>query len=354
MNIFRLRRPLLGIDLGASSLKAVRLLPSRQGIKLDYIVLVDLPYRNGGGADRDGVLAFRSLAEDRKVRRSRSVINAFGKPPLIRRLTLPTMPKKELKEAVKWEAKKLIHLPMEEVLLDFLTMSGPEVGGQQEQEILLVAAEKDMIAYVIRQTRRAGLRVVAVDASPLSLLHAARHNYPDDLHKTLILIDIGAIKTEINIAKDSFLRFTRTVQFGGHDLTASLEKQLGLSFEEAERLKKEQGIEAPGEDITDDASFTRFREVLKAKVDHLILEVQRSIDYYRTLFRDPMEGKIILTGGTSLMPGFSSHFSSYFDIPIQVDDPLNGLICGTAAEPYRNIAPRFTSCIGLALRELIP
>jgi len=120
MNLFGLKRPLLGIDLGTSSLKAVRLLPSRRGIKLEYAALVELPHQNGNPGEHDMVLALQSLLKGRDLRRSRAVTNVFGKPPLIRYLTVPFMPKEELKEAIKWEAKKLTALPIEDIMLDFL------------------------------------------------------------------------------------------------------------------------------------------------------------------------------------------------------------------------------------------
>jgi type IV pilus assembly protein PilM len=354
MNLFNFKRPLLGIDLGTSSLKAVRLVPSRKGLKLDYAGLVELPHQNGNETQQDLTVALQSLLRSRDLRHSRSVIKVSGKPPLIRYLTLPYMPKEELKEAVRWEAKKLMALPIEDVVLDFLMVGEQEERGQRRYEIVLVAAEKTVILSEIQEMQRAGLRVMAVDVGPLSLLNTVRLNYPKELRKNLVFIDIGARKTEINIAKNGVLRFTRTVQMGGDDLTTSLQRELGLEYEEAEQLKRERGMSPKGEDISDTIPYKRYLEVLKEALDRLVLEVQRSMDYYRAQFREEAVSKIILMGGTPLMPGFSDYFSSYFEAKVEVDDPFAEIICRNASfSNFRAMAPRFSSSIGLALRNLV-
>jgi type IV pilus assembly protein PilM len=354
MNLFHFKRPLLGIDLGSSSLKAVRLAPSRKGLKLDYAGLIELPHQNESKTQQDLTVALQSLLRSRDLRHSRSVIKVSGKPPLIRYLTLPYMPKEELKEAVKWEAKKLMALPLEEVVLDFLMVGEQEERGQRRYEIVLVAAEKMAIQNDIREVHRAGLRVVAVDVGPLSLLNTVRLNYPKDLRKSLVFIDIGAKKTEINIAKNGILRFTRTVQMGGEDLTAALQRELGLEYEEAEELKRERGMTPSGENISETIPHKRYLEVLKESLDRLILEVQRSMDYYRAQFREEAVNKMVLMGGTPLMPGFSDYFSTYFEAKVEVDDPFAEITCRNASfGNFRAVAPRFSSSIGLALRNLV-
>lgn len=344
----------MGIDLGMSALKAVQLRLSRKGIKLEYAGLVELPRNNGNGNKRDLGVALQALLRSRDLRHAKSVVNVAGKPPLIRYLTLPAMPKEELKEAVKWEAKKLMALPLEEMIMDFLIVGEQEERGQRRYEIVLVAAERTVILSEVQEVQRAGLRVVAVDVGPLSLLNTVRLNYPKDVRKSLVFIDIGAAKTEINIAKNGVLRFTRTVQLGGDDLTLALQRELRMEGEEAEQLKKERGLNLSGEDISDAISHQRYLEVLKEAIDRLILEVQRSMDYYRAQFREESIQKMILMGGTPLMPGFSGYFSSYFDTQVEVDDPFAEIVCRDAAfGNFKAMAPRFSSCVGLALRNLV-
>lgn len=355
MRLFAFQKSLLGIDLGASALKAVRLKPAGKTLKLDTVELIEHASADGNGNEQAVWDSLKALAQNRRIRKSRCVINAYGKAPLIRHLVLPPMPRNETREAIQWEAKKLINQPLEEIALDFLTKEGKDEAGHPHREVVLVAAEREAVKEVFLRARDSGLRVVAMDAGPLSLLNSIRYHHPGELHKTLMFIDSGAAKTEINIAKNGVLRFTRSIQTAGNDLTASLEKQLNLPFGEAERLKKTFGIAAGGPGKTAGGGpADQVREVLKESVDRLVLEVQRSLDYYRALFRDQLEGKIILSGGTPLMPGFAGHLASYFDVPVVVDDPFKGIAGGRAEEAYRAMAPRFSGCVGLALRGYLP
>ena len=141
---------------------------------------------------------------------------------------------------------------------------------------------------------------------------------------------------------------------GGNDLTASLQRGLHLDYEEAEQLKRERGMNTSGEKISESIPHKRYLEVLKEALDRLILEVQRSLDYYRAQFRVEASRKIVLMGGTPLMPGFSDYFSSYFDAEVEVDDPFTEITCRNPSfGDLRQMGPRFSSSIGLALRNLV-
>ncbi|MCI0529479.1 MAG: pilus assembly protein PilM, partial [Nitrospira sp.] len=118
--------------------------------------------------------------------------------------------------------------------------------------------------------------------------------------------------------------------------------------------KRERGMNPNGEDISDTIPYKRYLEVLKEALNRLVLEVQRSLDYYRAQFREEAVNKMILMGGTPLMLGFSDYFSSYFEAKVEVDDPFAEIICRNAAfGNFRTMAPRFSSSIGLALRNLV-
>ncbi|MDC4204043.1 MAG: pilus assembly protein PilM [Candidatus Manganitrophus sp.] len=116
---------------------------------------------------------------------------------------------------------------------------------------------------------------------------------------------------------------------------------MGLPYEEAEKLKREKGVgaeEGP-------------QAIIKNEIDRFIVEIQRSIDYYRAQFREGVFKKVILMGGGALLPGFSDYFGSYFDAEMEIDDPLAEIIGTESVGAIRAIAPRFSSGIGLALRS---
>jgi type IV pilus assembly protein PilM len=334
---FSFRKPFWGIDIGASSVKVVRLEPTRKGMRLLDIGVKELPTGERFRAENLSD-ALNELIRDKN--KPKAVVNFLGKTPLIRYLSLPVMPKDELAEAVKWEAKKLVSFPMEEMLLDYVIVGGDQNQDGKRYELIMVVVEKNTVQEQRAMMNKIGLDLLAIDVNPLSLLSAVRFNYPDELKKNLIYIDIGAAKTDVAIVKEGVLRFTRRLQMGGEQITRRLEKELNISYDQAEQIKCEKGLSADEE----------IQTFLKEEIDRFIVEVQRSVDYYRAQFREAAFSKIILMGGGVLLPGFHDYFSSYFDSDVTLDDPFTGISGAELASDIKTISPRFSTGIGLALR----
>ncbi|MDC4228077.1 MAG: type IV pilus assembly protein PilM [Candidatus Manganitrophus sp.] len=260
---------------------------------------------------------------------------------MIRYLTLPVMPQGELAEAVKWEAKKMVSIPMEEMILDYIVAGGRQERETKRYDLILVVADKSTLREQWAMMQRAGLDIVAIDVNPLSLLNTIRLNYGKELAGNFIYIDVGAVKTDMTILKDGVLRFTRRLEMGGEQVTRRLQQEMNLSYEEAEKLKREKGLGVE----------EKAQMIMKSELDRFIVEIQRSIDYYRAQFREAVFKKVILMGGGALLPGFSDYFGSYFDADMEIDDPLAEIIGTESVGAIRAIAPRFSSGIGLALRS---
>ncbi|MDC4204044.1 MAG: pilus assembly protein PilM [Candidatus Manganitrophus sp.] len=211
------RKPFWAIDIGASSVKVVRLGRTRQGVKLLDIGLKELPM-DQDLRQENITAALDELIKEKK--RPKAVINFSGQAPLIRYLTLPAMPKEELAEAVKWEAKKLVSIPMEEMILDFIIAGGRQERETKRYDLILVVAERSSLCEQWAMMQRAGLDIVAIDVNPLSLLNTIRMSYGKELTGNFIYIDIGAAKTDMTILKDGVLRFTRRLEMGGSRLPA--------------------------------------------------------------------------------------------------------------------------------------
>lgn len=332
------KKPFWGIDIGASSVKVIRLCRTRKGMKLLDIGMKEIP--PGEDFRQENVsAALDELIPEKK--RPKAVVNFSGASPLIRYLTLPVMPKDELSEAVKWEAKKLVSLQMEEMALDYIIAGGKQEKEIKRYELILVVAERAVVREQWTMMRKAGLEIAAIDVNPLSLLNAVRLNHPADLAGNLIYIDIGAAKTEIAILKDGVLRFTRRMEMGGDQMTRRIQGDLSLSYDDAEKLKRDKGMK--GEE--------NLQALLKSEADRFIVEVQRSVDYYRAQFREGIFKKIILMGGGALLSGFSEYFATYFDSRVEIDDPFLKIIGGESAGSIRAIGPRFSTTVGLGLRR---
>jgi type IV pilus assembly protein PilM len=338
MRWFQFKKPFWAIDIGASSVKVVRLSRGRKGMKLLDIGLKEIP--PGEDLRQENIAAALGELIHQKSR-PKVVVNFSGKSPLIRYLSLPVMPKNELDEAIKWEAKKLVSIPIEEMILDYVIAGNKQDQEVKRYELVLVVAEKNVVKEQWAMMQKVGLDILAIDVNPLSLLNSVRLNYPNDLIGNLIYIDIGAAKTDITILKEGILKFTRRLEMGGDEITRRMERELNLPYDQAEKLKREKGM----------AAEEAAQVVIKSECDRFIVEIQRSIDYYRAQFREGVFKKIILMGGGALLPGFSEYFAGYFDSDVEIDDPFAELEGVEAMPESRMIAPRFSTGIGLALRR---
>lgn len=330
-------KPFWGIDIGSRSLKGVRLAHTRRGVQLLDAAIYEFPDEKISLSEGISVLLGESLS---KVR---AAIHFSGRvSPVIRPLSLPVMPKKELEEVVRWEARKLTPLPQEETVVDFLIMGEREEQQVRKYEIVVIVVEKAALVEQLQHLKDSGLTVTAVDVAPMALLNTARLHYSGDLPGNLLYVDIGAQRMEINILKGGVIRFTRQVLMGGDTITSTLVQALGLAFNEAEQRKRQEGITSGGSS----------RSPILEQIDRFIVEIQRSVDYYRAQSRETGVDRILLMGGMTLLPGFLEYFSSFFDAPVEIEDPFSKMdYSDPGVAVLKDMAPRFSLAVGLALRK---
>jgi type IV pilus assembly protein PilM len=353
LQVLGIRRPLLGVDIGSTAVKVVRLGYDRRGPVLRYAGLTELVHTEeesgSGGQDRGAVMALYEMFREGRLRRQKMAVSYTGKSLIVRYLMLPKMPRDEIKEAIRWEAKKLVPQPLEQMILDYLIVGETEERDLKRYEILLIVAERESVLSQLEGLKPFRSQIAAMDVNPLALFNAVKLNYPSDLEENLVFVDIGAHQMTINISKRGILRFTRSVQLGGEDITKALMQALRVEYHEAEQMKRQRGLTESTGNETDG----HVRETIKSEADRMILEIQRSVDYYRAQFREGGIRKVIVMGGTPLMPGFKDYFSSYFDAAVVLDNPFAGIQSDhPAASELMLMAPRFSTGVGLALRKV--
>lgn len=336
MGLFQRKKALWGIDIGSRSIKAVQIARTRKEIRLVKALIHEYSDREGSLSEALNSMLGRSLS---KVR---AAIHFSGKiPPVIRCLSLPVMPLNELAEAIRWEARKLTDVPLDEAIVDFLVTGETEERQNRRYEIVVTVVERAALLELTGQVRDTGLEVAAIDVAPLALLNTFRSDALEKV-ENLLYADIGAQNMEISILKNGVLRFTRQLPTGGDGITQAIAQTLGIPFMEAEERQRKGGVEK-------EPSVNRR---VQEEMDRLIVEIQRSADYYRAQSREARIDRIVLMGGTPLLAGFKDYFSRFFEAPVEIQDPFSGMICENLdIEPLKLIAPRFSLAVGLALRK---
>src|ERR671934_50446 len=254
----------LGLDIGSSSVKLVQLKEAKRGYFLEAFGVAALPPE----AIVDGALmnstaiveAIRGLVAQYKLKNREAAIGVSGHSVIIKKISMPKMTHEELEESIQWEAEQYIPFDVKDVNIDVQILTPAEVDtGTGQMDVLLVAAKKDMINDYTSVVSEAGLTPVVVDVDAFAVQNSFEVNYELPKNETIVLVNAGASVCNINVLANGLTTFTRDVTMGGNAFTEEIQKQLNISYDEAEALK----VGGQGES---DA-------VVPQEVEHVIQEV---------------------------------------------------------------------------------
>src|SRR5215471_12624326 len=211
-------------------------------------------------------------------------------------------------------------------------------------EVLLVVAKKDKIQNHINVIRSAGRNADVVDIDAFALQNAFEANYSVDSKATIALLNIGASLMNINITKGGMPLFIRDVSVGGNQYTDILQKELQLSFQEAEDLKlgKTGG----------DSEAEMVHPLLESVTDMLVMEVQKTFDFFRETYPRETISRVLISGGTSRIAGLAQRIQETFGYPTESLDPFKSVTIGPKVDSAKVTAmgPSLAVAVGLALR----
>jgi type IV pilus assembly protein PilM len=233
---------------------------------------------------------------------------------------------------------------MAEVNMDYQVV-GPDTTPTDEagMYVVLVAAKKDKIQNHTNVISLAGRSPDVVDIDAFALQNAFEANYGVDPRATIALLNIGASLMNINITKAGMPLFVRDVSVGGNQYTDILQKELQLNFQEAEDLKL--GRSGGGE-------AEMVQPLLESITDMLIMEVQKTFDFFRETYPTETISRVLISGGTSHMYGLAQRIQETFSYPTEVLNPFKSIAVGPKvnAAKVTSLGPALAVAVGLALR----
>jgi type IV pilus assembly protein PilM len=215
-----------------------------------------------------------------------------------------------------------------------------------QMDVLLVAVKKDKILNHTNVLAQAGKTPVVVDIDAFGLQNCFEMNYEPDAGQTVALLNIGASVMNINIVRGGIPLFTRDVSVGGNQYTDALQKELDLSFEDAEKLKMGESLPS----VTDDQK----QQILRSVSDILTLEIQKTFDFFRATASGENIQRIVVAGGTARVPGLVDLLREEFAMPVEELNPFRKVIINPSRhsdDQIRALAPRLAIAVGLALRS---
>jgi type IV pilus assembly protein PilM len=350
--VFRKARTIVGLDIGSSAVKAAELKPAGRGFKVTAFGTQPVPADaivDGAIVDASAVAeAIRRVFETSAAFKGREVCASLsGNAVIVKKITLPVMTETELAESIYWEAEQYIPFDIQDVNLDYQILdpgTGPDSRGSMD--VLLVAAKKEKIGDYTSVIAQAGRTPVIVDVDAFALQNAYEVNYGLEPGRVVVLLNAGASAININILQGDQSVFTRDISMGGNAYTEAVQKELDLPFEAAEQLKK--GIPVDG------ATFEEAQPVLRAVTENVLLEIQKTFDFFKATASSEQMDRIVLSGGASRVDGFKEMLHERFGTPVEDLDPFRTVAWDARKLPGdpADVAATAAIAVGLGLRKV--
>lgn len=349
--MFGKKKGVAGLDIGSSSIKAVELDGKIGGLSLTSLGYENLPPEtivDGQIMELNAVSeAITGIFNEHQIKSDRVVTGVSGHSVILKNIVVPPMSREELEESIDWHAEEHIPYDLADVSLDF------HVTGENAEaiQVLIAACKRERIDNLKQAVQLAGKNPVVVDVDTFALQNCYEVNYEPNENQTVALLNIGASTMNVNIVRGTRSLFTRDITIGGSQFTDVLQRGLGISFQQAEAVKR--GVPTQ----TDGAEVKSIEPLMDNVMELIALEIQKTFDFYRAT-NDEMEmesdvEKILLCGGGSKLTNLPKELSDRLEVPVEILNPFQRIQVDTRKfDPdYLNeIMPEMAVAVGLALR----
>ncbi|HYP29248.1 MAG TPA: type IV pilus assembly protein PilM [Blastocatellia bacterium] len=342
-------RSIVGLDIGSSALKAVEMKQVRGGFELVHIAHQNLQSDtivDGHIIDLNHVSdCINRIWSEQNIKTNQIATSLSGHAVIVKKITLPAMPEEELDEQIHWEAEQYIPFDINDVNLYHEVIGYDHTG--QNMEVLLVACKRDKIAQFTQVISQAGKQPVIVDVDAFALQNAYEANYHPTPSQTVALLDIGASVMTINIVRGVTSIFTRDISAGGNQYTDLLQKELDLTFEQAEAVKR-------GGEFNMSVPVEQAEPALHSVSEMLGQEIHRTLDFFRsTAVESPAIDRMLIAGGSSKVAHLTDYLSDKFQMPVERFDSFRSIKLDHKRfdeEYMRELSPNMAVAVGLAIR----
>jgi type IV pilus assembly protein PilM len=345
---FGKKKSVAGLDIGSSSVKIVELEGKLNNLSLTSIGFENLP----GDTIVDGQImemnavaeVIQSICRDHQISSTKFVTGVSGHSVIIKNIVLPPMSADELEESIDWHAEEHIPFDLSEVTLDYHIANETAT----EMEVMIAACKRERIDNVKQAIQMAGKEPVVIDVDTFALQNCYELNYQPDSDTVVALLNIGASTMNVNLIKGTTSIFTRDITMGGSQFTDILQRNLGVSQQDAEALKR-------GVTEADGVDEKAIEPLMQNVMEVVAMEIQKTFDFYRATSEDGgvHVQKILLSGGGSKMTRLPEELEKRLEMPVEILDPFRQIKVDTRKfDPnyLSEIMPEMAVAVGLAMR----
>jgi type IV pilus assembly protein PilM len=372
MIFFRKHKTFLGVDIGTASIKVVELGPGPN--RIPRLVTYGRAEYTGDAtkvdAERDIqriVATLKAICAQARTtsKRVSAALPTFAVFSSV--ITLPAMSEKELAAAIRWEARKFVPLPIEEMILDWKFLADSPLGateknggetkakntasagkeksilGKKNIRVLLTAAPQNLVKKYLTIFRQAELELLSLETEAFAL----ERSLVGGAREIVMIVDLGAVTTDICIIENGIPILNRSIDVGGLTITKAIANSLNVDLKRAEQFKRDIGLNTRG-NVAGGIPST-----IENTISPVVNEIKYNFSLYQSQSAQPIE-KIVLTGGSSFLPMLPEYLENLFQIKVYIGDPWARLSYPEELKPVLDeVGPQFASAVGLAMRQFV-
>lgn len=363
MALFAKKKRIIGVDLGTSSVKLIELEDDAGRPKLVTYGFVEQQtdiIKDDSQLTMGRIVgAIKTLVKQTRASTTHVVTALPSFAVFTSIISLPEMSRKELFSAVRWEAKKFVPMPLEEMVLDWRVLgdptgngaptsanaapaAAPKAKGPKTMRVLLTAAPKTLVKRYLDIFKAAQLQIVSLETEAFALERALIGNDKS----AIMIVDMGAIATNIAIIVNNVPLLNRSIDVGGETITKAIASALNIDQNRAEQFKRDFGLATSG-------GSTQIPRTIEFTMSSVITEIRYVLNLYQSQGERPIE-KIVLAGGSAFLPHFPEYLERLLGFKVVIGNPWSRIACPVELQPaLEEIGPRMAVAAGLALREIV-
>jgi type IV pilus assembly protein PilM len=335
----------VGIDFGTHSVKAGEL----SKIGSSNPVLVNL----GSQLTPKGVINSEDKGDQKKLAevlkklysssgiKNKKVVMALPEFSVFTRfLEFPGVKEEELRDAVYFEAKQYIPMPLNEVQLSYVP-----IGFNTEKNaprVLVVAAPRKIIDIYINIAMKADLELIAIETESVAM---GRTMYKSSGKKNIVMLDFGANSTDMSILSEGYLVFSQSIAIGSDSLTQAIINKFNFQYQRAEEFKRNYGV-------SEEVLENKIYEVLSPILESIMVEIRRGVEFYKNKTLSVSPSYYLLSGDGALLPGLVEYVSKSLGVKSEIANPWKNIV---VEDKFKDIiaksGPSYSVAIGLALKD---
>ena len=334
----------VGVDIGSKTIKVVELSKEKGGFKLRASGIVGYSGTKPDKLRTDKEMtplsqSLRKLHKEAKISGKEVVVALPESQVYTRTIKFPMLTDVEVASAVRWEAEQYIPIPLNEAVIQHQIIERRDNTTPPEVLVLLVAAPRSLVETYQRLIQLAGLTLIAAETELMALVRSLA-----PVEGTSLIVDFGSRSTNIAIANNGQLTFSRSISTAGEAFTRAIAQSLGIELQQAEEYKRTYGL-----------SQTKLEGKVKRALDTIfrmvVDEIRKAVQFYQGEEKGEVPRSLILSGGTAGLPDTVSYLTKELGIEVVIGNPFSKIsVDPEVAKSLSGYAPLYSIAVGLAMR----